>query len=142
MAAADQAPPGIALRRTALKSGLTLALALAFAAGGVSEAWARKGEAAADSVALACLPPEAQATYRLIHAGGPFPFQKDGVVFGNRERHLPPKARGYYREYTVTTPGASDRGARRIVCGGTPPTSPQGCYYTADHYASFSRITP
>ena len=112
------------------------------AGAGVSSAWARTGADADAPVALASLPPEAQTTYRLIHAGGPFPFQKDGVVFGNRERLLPPKARGYYREYTVTTPGAPDRGARRIVCGGTPPTSPQRCYYTADHYASFSPIAP
>ena len=91
-------------------------------------------------VALTALPPEGQQTYRLIHQGGPFPFEKDGSVFGNRERQLPRQARGYYREYTVRTPGASDRGARRIVCGGEVPVKPATCYYTADHYASFREI--
>ncbi|HZF78669.1 MAG TPA: ribonuclease [Rubrivivax sp.] len=90
-------------------------------------------------VALASLPPEAQATHQRILKGGPFPYAKDGIVFRNRERLLPAKMRGYYREYTVDTPGARDRGARRIVCGGQPPTV---CYYTADHYNSFRRISP
>lgn len=92
------------------------------------------------TVALATLPPQAQTTDRLIRAGGPFPYEKDGTVFGNRERLLPIKPRGHYREYTVKTPGARDRGARRIVCGGRPPTRPEVCYYTGDHYASFKRI--
>jgi len=92
------------------------------------------------SVQLAALPPEAQVTARLIRAGGPFPHAKDGSVFGNRERLLPRKPRGYYREYTVDTPSAHDRGARRIVCGGEPPTRPEACYYTGDHYASFQFI--
>lgn len=92
------------------------------------------------SVQLAALPPEAQATERLIRAGGPFPYAKDGSVFGNRERLLPRKPRGHYREYTVKTRGERDRGARRIVCGGDPPTRPEACYYTDDHYASFRRI--
>lgn len=91
-------------------------------------------------MALTELPLEGQQTYRLIHQGGPFPYEKDGVVFGNRERLLPRQARGYYREYTVKTPGARDRGARRIVCGGEPPQRPQACYYSADHYASFRMI--
>lgn len=91
-------------------------------------------------VALAALPPEARDTERLIRAGGPFPYSKDGTVFFNRERLLPREQRGYYREYTVKTPGARNRGARRIVCGGEPPTAPAACYYTADHYASFARI--
>jgi ribonuclease T1 len=92
------------------------------------------------TVALAQLPPEAQATDRLIRAGGPFPHEKDGAVFGNRERLLPAQARGYYREYTVPTPGARHRGARRIVCGGKQRIEPDACYYTGDHYASFRRI--
>lgn len=91
-------------------------------------------------VALAALPPEGRQTYRLIHQGGPFPYEKDGSVFGNRERLLPRQARGYYREYTVKTPGSRDRGARRIVCGGEVPKSPEACYYTEDHYASFRMI--
>lgn len=93
-----------------------------------------------DTVALAALPREAQTTHRLILSGGPFPYKKDGVVFGNRERLLPIKARGYYREYTVKTPGSRDRGARRMVCGGKPPTQPEACFYTDDHYASFKRV--
>ena len=95
---------------------------------------------AGGSVAVAELPREAQQTERLIRAGGPFPYAKDGVTFGNRERLLPVQPRGYYREYTVPTPRARNRGARRIVCGGKPPAQPEVCYYTGDHYASFSRI--
>jgi ribonuclease T1 len=92
------------------------------------------------AVALSALPSEAQQTHRLIHTGGPFRFDKDGTVFGNRERLLPRRERGYYREYTVVTPGARNRGARRIVCGGRPPTHLEACYYTDDHYASFRLI--
>jgi ribonuclease T1 len=87
------------------------------------------------TIALAELPPEARATLALIRQSGPFPYQRDGVVFGNFERRLPIRERGYYREYTVPTPGLSHRGARRIVAGR------QGeLYYTADHYRSFRRI--
>jgi ribonuclease T1 len=86
------------------------------------------------------LPREGQETYQLIHQGGPFPYEKDGTVFGNRERILPREARGFYLEYTVRTPGAKDRGARRIVCGGSAPRKPDACYYTQDHYASFRKI--
>ena len=100
--------------------------------------WGQKSEG--DSVALSQLPPQAQATERLIRAGGPFPYDKDGTVFGNRERLLPLKDRGFYREYTVKTPGARDRGARRLVCGGVTAREPQACYYTDDHYASFRRV--
>lgn len=92
------------------------------------------------TVVLSALPSQAQHIQRLITAGGPFPHTKDGVVFGNRERLLPRRQRGFYREYTVPTPGARDRGARRIVCGGQQPTQPEACYYTADHYTSFQRI--
>jgi ribonuclease T1 len=91
-------------------------------------------------VALSSLPKEAQQTQRLIRSGGPFPYAKDGVVFGNRERLLPRRERGFYREYTVPTPGARNRGARRIICGGHRPTDPEACFYTADHYASFRQI--
>ena len=93
-----------------------------------------------ETVALATLPAEARQTQRLILSGGPFPHTKDGVVFGNFERRLPRRERGFYREYTVRTPGSRDRGARRIVCGGRQPTLPEACYYTADHYASFKLI--
>ena len=85
------------------------------------------------------LPREGRATYELIRQGGPFPYGKDGTVFGNRERLLPSAKRGFYREYTVPTPGSRDRGARRIVCGG-PSRTPHACYYTVDHYASFQMI--
>ncbi|HSI51996.1 MAG TPA: ribonuclease [Ideonella sp.] len=94
------------------------------------------------TVSLASLPPEAQQTERLVRAGGPFPFDKDGVTFGNRERRLPSQARGYYREYTVPTPHAKNRGARRLVCGGRQPQQPEACFYTDDHYASFRRLVP
>lgn len=85
------------------------------------------------------LPPEAIEILALIQRGGPFPYRKDGTTFQNRERLLPAKPRGYYREYTVPTPGARDRGARRIVAGGNPP---EVFYYTADHYGSFRQIEP
>jgi ribonuclease T1 len=91
-------------------------------------------------VSYGMLPTEAQATTQLIRRGGPFPYRQDGVSFGNRERFLPVKQRGYYREYTVPTPRARNRGAQRIVCGGRQPTSPEACYYTNDHYASFKLI--
>lgn len=93
------------------------------------------------TVPLSELPRQGLDTYRLIAQGGPFPYDKDGVVFGNRERLLPGQKRGFYREYTVKTPGERDRGARRIVCGGEP-RAPEVCYYSADHYASFRRIVP
>jgi ribonuclease T1 len=92
------------------------------------------------TVALSELPREARDTEAAIRAGGPFRFAKDGEVFANRERRLPAEAKGYYREYTVVTPGAPDRGARRIVCGGRKPAAPEACYYSADHYTSFRRI--
>ena len=78
----------------------------------------------------------------LIHQGGPFRYDKDGTVFGNRERLLPASARAYYREYTVKTPGERSRGARRIVCGGLAVATPEACFYTDDHYASFRKIVP
>ncbi len=93
------------------------------------------------TVSLGELPPQGIKTYELIHQGGPFAHEKDGVVFGNRERLLPVQRRGHYHEYTVSTPGLSHRGVRRIVCGGQLKT-PDTCYYTADHYASFRRIVP
>jgi ribonuclease T1 len=90
-------------------------------------------------VALAELPREARETLALIRAGGPFPYAKDGTVFGNRERLLPRQPRGYYTEYTVVTPRSRDRGARRIVAGGDPRASGE-YWYTDDHYRSFRRI--
>ncbi|MCM2492025.1 ribonuclease [Burkholderia glumae] len=85
------------------------------------------------------LPREAVTTLGLIAAGGPYPYPKDGAVFGNFERILPKMRRGYYHEYTVPTPRARNRGAKRIVCGG-PLRRVDNCYYTDDHYASFKRI--
>lgn len=132
--------------RATFKWGLAGAVALNLAVGfgllGASADVAARGPNGAElpTVALSSLPPEARTTYELIHSGGPFPYEKDGTVFMNRERLLPLKNRGHYREYTVKTPRARNRGARRIVCGG-PPKTPQACFYTADHYASFSRIT-
>ena len=92
------------------------------------------------TVALAELPKNGQQTYALIFKGGPFAHGKDGTVFGNFERILPRKQRGYYREYTVRTPGRSGRGAKRIVCGGWTPVIPDACYFSHDHYASFRKI--
>jgi ribonuclease T1 len=82
------------------------------------------------------LPTEARTTLQLIDQGGPFPFARDGVVFGNYERVLPPRQRGYYHEYTVATPGARNRGARRIIAGRQGER-----YYTNDHYRTFRRIS-
>jgi len=90
---------------------------------------------AVQSIAVAELPPEAREMLHLIQQGGPFPYPRDGVVFGNHEHMLPYQPRGYYHEYTVKTPGARNRGARRIVCG--PLTE---CYYSGDHYRTFQRI--
>jgi ribonuclease T1 len=103
---------------------------------------AKEGAAQTLPVALSSLPAQAQETQRLVRSGGPFPYVKDGAVFGNRERLLPLQRRGHYREYTVKTPGARDRGARRVVCGGRQPTAPEACFYTDDHYTSFRRIVP
>ena len=133
-------PSGSVLRRAMRKWGVTVVVASGLAAGAAVHTRTPEAPAAVTPVAVASLPPEARQTYQRILSGGPFPYQKDGTVFGNRERLLPPRARGHYREYTVKTPGAADRGARRIVCGGSPPNRPETCYYTGDHYASFSRI--
>jgi ribonuclease T1 len=100
---------------------------------------AKQAPEAVGTIKLAELPPQGRETYARVRQGGPFPYQKDGSVFGNRERLLPQQKRGYYLEYTVTTPGISNRGSRRIVCGGQPKV-PDTCYYTADHYASFRKI--
>jgi ribonuclease T1 len=123
-----------------LRSWLTAVVLASVAAG--SAAVAKDSPEYLEAIALQSLPDEARQTYRLIHSGGPFAYSKDGIVFGNRERQLPQRARGWYREYTVATPGARDRGARRIVCGGEPPTRPESCWYSADHYLSFKRIAP
>lgn len=130
----DRSPKWPSLRRL----GSAVLLIAALGAGASVEA--KESVTVQDTVALAALPREAQTTHSLILSGGPFPYDKDGSVFRNRERLLPIKARGYYREYTVKTPRARNRGARRLVCGGIPPTQPEACYYTDDHYASFKRV--
>ena len=124
--------------------GLVVTLAVAGLATSAAQAKEQvPNEAVASGViSLADLPAEARRTHQLILAGGPFPYGKDGSVFGNRERSLPARPRGYYHEYTVRTPGSRDRGARRIVCGGRQTSSPDACFYTGDHYASFRRIAP
>lgn len=95
---------------------------------------ARPAAIAGDGELPGFLPAEARHTITLIQRGGPFPHRQDGSVFGNREQRLPQRERGYYREYTVETPGAGNRGARRIITGGQPPNA---WYYTSDHYESF-----
>lgn len=103
--------------------------------GALAALWLGVAIAFSGDVALRELPPEARATLALIDAGGPFPYARDGAAFGNREGRLPKQRRGYYREYTVPTPGARDRGARRIVAGRRGER-----YYTDDHYRTFRRI--
>lgn len=143
--------------RKRLRSGV---VALVLAAGGLG-AFAPESRVGAQTVeraklpaepaiAASALPQEALGTLALIRQGGPFPYQKDGIVFGNREHLLPLMPYGYYHEYTVPPPAAwdghpaqarervRDRGIRRIVCGGR--AADVNCYYTADHYTSFQRI--
>ena len=109
---------------------------------GVSEAEARREPGAAlPAIAAVDLPKEARITLALIRDNGPFPYERDGVSFGNREAMLPTKPRGYYHEYTVKTPGSSSLGSRRIVCGAKTTTLAE-CYYSDDHYQSFKSIRP
>lgn len=124
----------------AVKFALTSFLLAAAMTAPLAQARAdRPTESNLAAIRVADLPTQGRETYELIRQGGPFPFGKDGAVFGNRERSLPAERRGYYREYTVATQGSRDRGARRIVCGG-PARAPHACYYTADHYGSFRKI--
>ncbi len=116
--------------------------ALALAAG-LAAAAPFSAALAADTM-LSDLPKEARTTHALILKGGPYPYPKDGVTFGNFENNLPKQKRGYYREFTVPTPGAKNRGARRIVCGAESrdwnKNAPAACWYTGDHYQSFQKI--
>ena len=114
---------------------LAAALAILLATGAAPAHAQERGAAPVGVVELAELPPEARQTIALVRRGGPFPYERDGVAFGNFERLLPQRERGYYREYTVTTPGLRHRGARRIVSGRGGEL-----YYTDDHYRSFRRI--
>jgi ribonuclease T1 len=119
---------------------LLIAICVLLASTGAAMA---RGPAPVGDIPAAALPAEARATLALVKAGGPFPYARDGSVFGNREKMLPPQQRGYYREYTVKTPGARDRGARRVVAGagasGDARISGE-YYYSDDHYNSFGRI--
>ena len=135
------------MARLAAQFRIALFLALAGLCGVFPSAHAREprgGIAAIDQVVLADLPPEAAKTLHLIRRGGPFPYpEKDGSVFGNFEKRLPAQARGYYREYTVPTPGSRDRGARRIVAGQGKTAdvrTSEEYYFSGDHYRSFARI--
>ena len=102
---------------------------------------AKPAPEALPEVSASALPGEARKTLTLIGKGGPYPYPRDGIVFGNREKLLPYHKRGYYHEYTVPTPGVRTRGARRIICGGDARTLDE-CYYSDDHYQSFRRIRP
>jgi ribonuclease T1 len=119
---------------------ISLLLAAGLAAENVTALQSDAGQTAAHATDLPIipaqdLPKEARDTLAIIMKGGPFPYSKDGATFSNREHALPKRGRGYYREYTVKTPGARNRGARRIIAG-----APGEYYYTDDHYATFKRI--
>ncbi|AKZ25579.1 MULTISPECIES: ribonuclease [Ralstonia solanacearum species complex] len=120
-----------------------LAAMLALSVAGLPTAAAARDttgmSAAVGTIPAVDLPNEAQRTLVQIEQGGPFPYAKDGTTFGNYEGRLPARKRGYYREYTVKTRGARNRGARRIICGGDQRAA-NDCYYTEDHYNSFQRI--
>jgi guanyl-specific ribonuclease Sa len=132
-----------------IRIALLTALVVAVASGWLSREVPRGASAGADAASVSerdnaaaepvttGLPVEARQTLRLIAAGGPFPYDRDGMTFQNREQRLPVQRPGYYREYTVLTPGSADRGARRIVSGGNPPVE---YYYTDDHYRSFRQV--
>ncbi len=122
------------VRNPLLRLLLVILLGL-LAWGGAQAFWSAAKPREVPTAHLAGLPEEARQTLRLIKRGGPFPYPRDGVVFQNRENRLPAKPRGYYREYTVPTPGARDRGARRIVAG-----QAEDYYYTQDHYRTFWKI--
>ncbi|MFF9769565.1 ribonuclease domain-containing protein [Streptomyces sp. NPDC053086] len=133
-------PPGPSVSRAlvgllvclcVLLTGCSSGTGTAPAPGGSAPAWAK----GMGTVRETRLPAEARRTLTLIDRGGPYPYARDGVVFGNLEGRLPEHRRGYYHEYTVRTPGSRDRGARRIVTGQGGET-----YYTDDHYESFRAV--
>ena len=128
--------------KTGLIHGVKLSLLLVVAGVTIGTAQARgfSVDESLKTVSVTELPKQGQQVYALIAQGGPFAYDKDGVVFGNREQQLPKHKRGYYREYTVKTSGVRHRGAKRIVCGGLQVQSPDACYYTEDHYSSFRKI--
>ncbi|MGW7280056.1 ribonuclease domain-containing protein [Streptomyces sp. NPDC054844] len=121
----------------AARLGAAAAVLSALLVGGtVSATTAGAAPAAVGDICYGDLPPQAHDTLGLIEQGGPYPFEQDGTVFQNREGLLPSQSTGYYHEYTVITPGADTRGARRIVTGDASRED----YYTADHYASFDLV--
>jgi ribonuclease T1 len=122
-----------------IRAAIIRLVAAAFCAATLQAPAALARGPATDDIAKSALPAEARDVLERINTGGPFQYERDGVVFGNREHQLPERKRGYYHEYTVPTPGARTRGARRIVCGG-PKAAPETCYYTGDHYRTFARI--
>lgn len=130
-----------AIRMHSLSGWLLAAiLALVLGGSGLVQAKGPADVSALPTIELKQLPAQGRDLMALIAQGGPFKYDKDGSVFGNRERILPPEKRGFYREYTVKTPGERSRGARRIVCGGLQPSAPDACFYTDDHYSSFRKI--
>ena len=133
--------PVFMFRPTSFKLVLAGFLLAALVGSGLAQARPASASNLLTTITVAELPRPGAEIYGLIHQGGPFAHDQDGRVFGNRERLLPNEKRGYYREYTVTSPDSRDRGVRRIVCGG-PAKVPDNCYYTGDHYASFRRIVP
>lgn len=132
-------------RRSSIIGGFVRAAICASLAIGVAasatQASSRTSCPLAESIKVKELPKQGRDTLALIQSGGPFPHDRDGVTFNNREKILPKAKRGYYNEYTVRTPGVKHRGARRIVCGGDQRAANE-CYYTADHYKTFSCIAP
>lgn len=123
--------------RRAVLAVLAALLLMAGCASSPSRTATQAGTSGLPTVALADLPAEARRTHDLIQQGGPYPYRQDDAVFGNREGVLPPHDYGWYREYTVVTPGSDDRGARRFVVGEDGTT-----FYTDDHYDSFSEVIP
>lgn len=123
------------LARCLALAALAAGLLAAGGAAALGEAPPARRAQSIPEVSVAALPPEARTTLALIERGGPFPYERDGIVFRNFEKRLPQRERGYYREYTVKTPGLTHRGARRIVAGRGGEL-----YYTDDHYETFKRI--
>ncbi|HSC85026.1 MAG TPA: ribonuclease domain-containing protein [Pseudomonas sp.] len=130
-------PRASSLGKWLLIAALFLVAAVLYQSNALQNAIHQTSPYTADSSAPAAQQDELNQTLELIRRGGPFPYSQDGTTFGNREGLLPAQPRGYYREYTVETPGLSHRGARRVVTGGNPP---QVYYYTSDHYRSFRQI--
>jgi ribonuclease T1 len=133
--AADARRTGRARTPAAALVATLVALALVLVGCAGASSAVTSGASGLPVVAVADLPPQARDMLALVASGGPYPDRQDGAVFANREGLLPRRASGYYREYTVPTPGSPDRGARRLVVGGAGDV-----YYTADHYSSFREV--